>query len=309
VPLSVHFSSHSQPVLFSTLQIVLLVYHYFGIDSLYKPARLIVASYVWLTAYGNTVYFLQSGDVTAQRLLAVATRLCVLPVSLSLCLQQPLMLYYVIPQSLLTLFMTVVFFKINAGFHRLFHKASPDIIVQVASLISLSLLCFGVWDCGLLQRILSMVPDPVVSLPGLSGLVPFKSGHEWLFRTSLDHFMPVWGCATAVVMSSSQQQLDRIPSKLLVAVIPLALVTLVAWVVSVCPLHKLDFNSLHPFVGVIPITAFIIVRNATPALRSRYIPVFAWVGRHTLETYLFQVRMCVCEVCRDQTHQDSLPFI
>jgi hypothetical protein len=199
------------------------------------------------------------------------------------------MLYYVVPQSLLTVLLTAFFIKINVALHRLLQQPSPNIAVQCCSVVALALLCFGIWDCGLLQIVLSMIPDPVVSLSGLSGLVPFKSGHEWLFRTSLDHFMPVWGCATAVIMSSSRQQLDRIPVKLLVAVIPLAAVAVVVWGAFVYPLHKLDFNALHPFVGCIPITAFVIARNATPTLRSRYVPLLAWVGRHTLETYLFQV--------------------
>jgi hypothetical protein len=33
----------------------LLSYHYFKVEELYKPARLMVASYVLLTAFGNTV--------------------------------------------------------------------------------------------------------------------------------------------------------------------------------------------------------------------------------------------------------------
>ena len=36
-------------------QMGLLTYHYFKVEELYKPARLMVASYVLLTAFGNTV--------------------------------------------------------------------------------------------------------------------------------------------------------------------------------------------------------------------------------------------------------------
>jgi hypothetical protein len=53
--------------------------------------------------------------------------------------------------------------------------------------------------------------------------------------------------------------------------------------------EKLDYNNIHPYTSVIPISVYILVRNLTPYLRHRHMEMFAWLGRITLETYLSQV--------------------
>ena len=61
------------------------------------------------------------------------------------------------------------------------------------------------------------------------------------------------------------------------------------WLTSVCPLPKLAFNALHPFVSLLPITAWVVVRNCLPVLRRHYCAIPAFLGRHSLEFYLLQV--------------------
>lgn len=59
---------------------------------------------------------------------------------------------------------------------------------------------------------------------------------------------------------------------------------LIAFVCTV----KTTYTSLHAFVSVPVIIAYVIVRNSTEYLRSRSIPYFEWIGCFSLETFVLQ---------------------
>jgi hypothetical protein len=213
-----------------------LVYHYFNVAQLYKPSRVFVASYVWVSAYGNTLFFLRSG-VSLARLLNVLLRVNGAALVLSASLRQPLMLYYVVPQTTLTVLVAAATAAVvlrcraallsreqsrssghagvsGATSHPSLSSSSspssPSSSSVVATLQSLGvgLVVCGVasllvWDvCGwrLLWR---CVGDESITVPLLWGsralTKPFAPAFEWRFRTALDHFSWVWGCGWAAV--------------------------------------------------------------------------------------------------------------
>lgn len=60
------------------MQIVILVYHYVGASKIvwaYQIARILVGSYVFMTGYGHTLYFLQTRDFSLKRASSVLVRL------------------------------------------------------------------------------------------------------------------------------------------------------------------------------------------------------------------------------------------
>jgi len=61
-----------------------------------------------------------------------------------------------------------------------------------------------------------------------------------------------------------------------------------AWWYEVFSLTKYKYNALHPFTSFIPLTSWLIMRNLLPCLRRRYLYLFAFLGRVTLETYILQ---------------------
>ena len=61
-----------------------------------------------------------------------------------------------------------------------------------------------------------------------------------------------------------------------------------AWGVLVFARDKYAYNAAHPFTSWIPIAAYVVLRNLTPFLRARYVHLFTFLGKVTLETYILQ---------------------
>ena len=45
---------------------------------------------------------------------------------------------------------------------------------------------------------------------------------------------------------------------------------------------------IHGLRSFVPLSAYLVLRNCTEGLRKRYLYLFAYMGRTTLETYIFQ---------------------
>jgi hypothetical protein len=54
---------------------------------------------------------------------------------------------------------------------------------------------------------------------------------------------------------------------------------------------KYTYNFWHPYISFLPVLAFVVLRNATPALRSVNSQFFAFVGRCSLETFIIQYHL------------------
>ncbi len=151
------------------MQMVLLTYHYFKVEALYKPARLIVASFVWLTAYGNTMFFLRARSCSPSRLASVLLRVHAAPIALCVAMDVPLMLYYVVPQTSMTLllsFLTVrLAFALNA---RLKPRLGDTLALYYGAWIAvgvLSVLSMVVWDAGGWCLLWGWLPNLSTPLP------------------------------------------------------------------------------------------------------------------------------------------------
>jgi hypothetical protein len=60
------------------------------------------------------------------------------------------------------------------------------------------------------------------------------------------------------------------------------------WYFAFFSLPKRAYNKVHPYTSFIAIFAYLVLRNIVSALRRRYLHLFAWCGKITLETYILQ---------------------
>ncbi|GAA55143.1 CAS1 domain-containing protein 1 [Clonorchis sinensis] len=138
-----------------------------------------------------------------------------------------------------------------------------------------------------------------------------KSSQEpWLFRWSLDRYTLAFGMILTVFLKWCQQFLgtDVLPNALeetsrsqatshkqstwnsvAVGLTILGLTVTVAVAVSVYSCRdKTSAILLHPYICIIPILAYMSMRNALLPVRTRYSAFFAWCGDISLELYLVQ---------------------
>jgi hypothetical protein len=98
------------------MQAALLAYHWTGVSKLlpaYEVVRLLLASYLFLTGYGHTMFFLTKADFSLRRLCIVLIRLNILPICLSLLMGTSYSSYYFSP--LISFWFLVVFLTLRIG--------------------------------------------------------------------------------------------------------------------------------------------------------------------------------------------------
>jgi len=73
-------------------------------------------------------------------------------------------------------------------------------------------------------------------------------------------------------------------------IIPIALfiILTIFWVKDVLLLDKLPYNQMNAYFCIVPMTAYLFIRNSTPFLRSYISSFLHMLGKTTLETYLLQ---------------------
>lgn len=130
-----------------------------------------------------------------------------------------------------------------------------------------------------------------------------NSLHEWLFRAGLDHYCTILGMLMAyfhpnlenLLTHSESAKLNRKQRNIyfiLKIVIAICLLMLFfAWVKHIFVLDKYQYNSLHPYFSFLPLITYIYFRNLFPSMRSKYMHLFAWLGKITLETYISQLHI------------------
>jgi N-acetylneuraminate 9-O-acetyltransferase len=265
------------------MQIVVLLYHFFGMSQVmwtYKLARVMVAAYLFLTGYGHTQYFLNTNDFSAQRFLAVLVRINLFSCMLAFAMNTTWHFYYF--PALSSFWFVVTWATLPR------RKTRVHELVRTLSRMAIS--------AAIVQLILSASRVQAIIFNVLRDHhLPTIDPHEFYFRTRLDRFVPYLGILTAVLQKHIQQgtfsHAEWLPRQSLLRPIFVALgcVGLIGYfIVSSYCQDKVTFNTLHPYISIIPIAAYIVLRNATQSLSERHSRFFAWFGRHSLETYILQ---------------------
>lgn len=277
------------------MQLVILIYHISGASAfipVYMHVRVLVAAYLFQTGYGHFSFFWLKGDFGIYRVCQVLFRLNFLVVVLCLVMDRPYQFYYFVP--LVTFWFVVIYATMALWPQILYKKANGSAFWNLALLLKLLglllFICFFAFSQELFEGIFSLWP--IAKLFQLQGSI-----HEWWFRWKLDRFAVINGMLFAFiylllqkcqVLSESKGEplfSTKVSNCLLFGSV-VAFMTYSIWA-SGCK-NKSECNEMHPYISVVQILAFILIRNIPGYARSLYSSFFAWFGKISLELFICQ---------------------
>lgn len=282
------------------MQMVILLYHYFGMSKVlwsYQLARLLVSSYLFMTGYGHTSYFVRTNDFSLQRLVAVLLRTNLLSVMLAFVMDTHYDLYY-FPV------LTSIWFLVT--YVTLFRSSQIKNVREAVWRISISCLCFR--TVLVMESEVRMIAERLA--PAKLGLLHIN-GKELMFRLKLDGYVVYAGMLMAVVQVNcedftgqrllnrlrlfSESSLRRVQhSMTLVGILGLVLYG----ILCACFKDKYAYNRWHPMLSPFAVLSYVALRNSPQKLRNRHSRVFAWFGRCSLETFMLQYHIWMCDDTR-----------
>ncbi|XP_060915826.1 N-acetylneuraminate 9-O-acetyltransferase [Labrus mixtus] len=277
------------------MQLVILIYHISGASAfipVYMHVRVLVAAYLFQTGYGHFSFFWLKGDFGLYRVCQVIFRLNFLVVVLCLVMDKPYQSYYFVP---LVTFWFVVIYASLAMWPQILQKKANNSgmwhLGVLAKLLCLLLfICFFAFSQGFFERIFSVWP--ISYLFELNGSI-----HEWWFRWKLDRFAVIHGMLFAFIYlvlqkcqvlaeGKGEALFSAKISNLLLFLSVVFFITYSIWA-SGCK-TKTECNEMHPYISVVQILAFILIRNIPGYARSVYSSFFAWFGKISLELFICQ---------------------
>ncbi|KAH0543254.1 hypothetical protein FGG08_002418 [Glutinoglossum americanum] len=269
------------------MQFGILIYHYAGASKIlwiYIVVRLLVASYLFMTGFGHTVYFYSTGDYSLRRVTGVLIRLNLLNCVLPYMMRTDYLFYYFAP--LVSFWFIVIYLTMRVG-----HNRNG----------SLRFICSKIAISAVLTTAFTRTPGPLEAVFTITRYACrlHWDVKEWRFRVSLDMLIVYVGMLAAIlfVKISTFSRSRRIDSmmkhqyfyyiKLILPFVSLVVFYIFATACSTIT-DKYDYNWFHPYISFFPIVAFAILRNSHRHLRNFHSSIFAWLGRCSLETFTLQ---------------------
>ena len=276
------------------MQLVVLLYHYFGMSQVlwvYQLARLIVASYLFMTGYGHTAYFLKTQDFSMRRSINTLFRLNILSGVLAYTMGTSYDFYYF--PGLCSFWYVVIYITLRGcmGHKRLLFFALPA---------SACIVRFLILQPGVMEAFVRLLT---------TALRMQLNVHELRFRIGLDLYVVYAGMLLAILRSSDpdvelpltievevgleKEEMYYAPARKRKHVRPIAItgsfLALLTFTIFARRFpDKYSYNVWHPFISPIVILAYVCLRNANATLRSYHSRGFAWLGRCSLETFVLQ---------------------
>jgi hypothetical protein len=277
------------------MQLVILLYHYFGMSSViwvYQVARLLVASYLFMTGFGHTTYFLRTKDFSIYRLAAVLLRLNMLSCILGYIMLSSYDFYYF--SVLCSFWFVVVVCTLGVGF-------SGDITVGGITARCLgSILCvnFFIYIPGILEG-LSIALHTLCRINFHAQEFRFRAGLDlyvvyvgvlvgWLYHKRHEATFYSWLDSHLRGTGWRRWTNDNESSLHVVLKVTCALIMSEYLILTILFADKYQYNLVHPWMSPVFVLAYLALRNSSKQLRETHSPLFAWLGRCSLETYILQ---------------------
>ncbi|XP_064598309.1 N-acetylneuraminate 9-O-acetyltransferase-like [Liolophura sinensis] len=282
------------------MQLFLLLCNFTGADQalpLTFAVRAFVSSYLFLFAFGHFSYFWSTQSISIGRLFQIIFRLNLLTITLCLVTWKSYTTHFFVLLATgwfliicVTMATCARMIQLQLGGNRSYKAVYIKLVLWF---VVITVACgFGIlWKAGF-----AILP---VSLTQPNGSVP-----EWIWRLQLDRYTVIGGLAFACTYHYIKQRssVDYLKTenkhgrKLSIGVFLVCVICLTVYGLSSLKcVGQLDCLDVYPFVSLIPVISFVVLRNQFTYFRSRYSPVFAWFGKMSLELYISQYHIWMAD--------------
>lgn len=263
------------------MQFAFIMYHYYRAYFVYNEIRVFVSAYVWMTGFGNFLYFDKKQDFSLERMVSMWLRINYFPILLSVFLSVPLELYYVVPLHTAGFFITMA-------------------TCYVASIIKEST-GQSSWTSNVMAICICLLVHVVFYETSLVNTLAFFSD-EYLFRFQADKYTAWVGILSGLLWMKFKQYMQfvyagestRVGYMWLQRFVGVALIWL-WWYAFGYMNDKYMYNPLHPYIFWMPVAGFLMLRNSSKYLTELHSTVLEFFGRITLETYVLQFHLFMCK--------------
>ncbi|KAL8678026.1 MAG: hypothetical protein Q9186_005595 [Xanthomendoza sp. 1 TL-2023] len=273
------------------MQFAILIYHYTGASSvlgIYQVIRILVASYLFMTGYGNTHFFYKKQDYSLKRCASVLVGINLLSCILPHVMDSEYLFYYFAP--LVSFWYLVVYWTLRIGHSK--NGSMPFLLGKI----------------GVSVTIVTVLIRCPIFFDGLFLLLRYTckihwNVKEWRFRLQLDCYIVYVGMLAAIAtcrihdivhgqlfpQDHFARLIRRHWNKIRLLSIAAAVIIIPSfWSFTQQFSNKADYNRWVPYISLFPIFTFIILRNCNRHLRNFYSWIFAWLGQCSLETFTLQ---------------------
>lgn len=264
------------------MQWAFIFYHYYRVHYVYNEIRVFVSAYVWMTGFGNFLYFDRKGDFSIERFVSMIIRINYFPLMLSYFLTVPLELYYVVPLHTTGFVVTMITCFIGLQFERTLGMSYWKSRIAAVLLSFLVHVCFYETSAVELLKLFS---------------------EEYYFRFQADKYSAWLGMVGGLLWGKVGEYMNwahgfeneqrRQMASIVQCIVGVALIAF--WYIFFGSISdKYTYNPIHPYVFVFAVIGWLMVRNCTRYLTECHSTLLEFLGRNTLETYVLQFHLFMC---------------
>jgi len=267
------------------MQWAFIMYHYYRVYYVYNEIRVFVSAYVWMTGFGNFLYFEKKQDFSVERAVSMWLRINYFPLLLSFFLGVKLSLYYVVPLHTVGFFITMGTCFLAAQFRKI-----PGFE--------------GYWTANGLAVFVSLLvhiafyETPIVKVLALAD-------EEYLFRFQADKYSAWVGILSGFFWKKFKEYMqwtygtEKMNGKQMNAMflqIFAGAFLIFAWFNFFGYIgDKYTYNPKHPYIFWMPVAGWLMIRNSSKYLTEIHSRALEFFGRITLETYVLQFHVFMCK--------------
>jgi len=266
------------------MQIAILIYHYLAasqVSGIYNPIRICVASYLFMTGYGHFTYYYLKKDFSFPRILSVLVRLNLLTLVLAYVMDTDYLSYYFSP--LVSMWFLIIWITMFVG-----HQWNDKLVFLLPKLACSALLVVSFFKAETPLRWVFRFLNQIFGTEWIAS--------EWTFRVTLDMYIVYCGMITSLLylkvkenkLMEKDQAMIRFDQIRKISIWLSAAGLLWFFWFEISRPNKIVYNLSHPYISIIPICSFIILRNSSEFLRSTNSKFFVFIGQCSLETFIIQ---------------------